>query len=169
MKRCDFPLKTSFFLSQLNLFCSLMDKAFVIVIKWKNTFQMHLSNEFGKKNVFFFHKKRKECVDCFFFPFFHFVKEEGEQCEWIKSLTFCESNAFYFNISHCAQKERKRWESSKRDLLWFCYSHKGINMNMDLSSIKAGCVFVLYCSFFIHTVLRGGERKRRYLKKRKNG
>ena len=33
MKRCDFPLKTFFFLSQWDLFCSLMNKTFLIIRK----------------------------------------------------------------------------------------------------------------------------------------
>ena len=36
MKRCDFPLKTFFFLSQWDLFCLLMNKALLIISKWKN-------------------------------------------------------------------------------------------------------------------------------------
>ena len=128
---------------------------------------MHSTNEFGKKSVFF-HKKRKECVDCFSSTFFPFVEEEEEQCEWIKPLSFFESNAFYFNLSHCAQKERKRWESNKRDLLWFCCSQDGMNMNMDLSSIKVGYMFVLYGSFFIICMFSDGEKRRRYFKKRQN-
>ena len=130
---------------------------------------MHSTNEFGKKSVFFFHKKRKECVNCFPSAFFPFVEKEEEQCEWIKPLSFCENNAFYFNLSHCAQKERKMWESNKRDLLWFCCSQNGMNMNMDLSSIKVGCAFLLCCSFFIITALRGEEKRRIYFKKRQNG
>ena len=49
---------------------------FLIIRKWKNELQMHSSNEFGKKSVFFFYKKRKECVDCFFFHVLSFCRKE---------------------------------------------------------------------------------------------
>ena len=168
MKRFDFPLKTSSFLNEI-CFVLWWIKHFSSseneIMHFKCIQSMNLERKVYSSST----RKGKNVLIAFSSTFFPFVEKKEEQCEWIKTLSFCESNAFYFNLSHCAQKERKMWESKKRDLLWFCCFQSGMNMNMDLSSIETGCVFLLYGSFFIITVPRGGEKKRRYFKKRQNG